>query len=77
MGENPALESVKVDVETAREVGLGEERIVASHADPTNAEYLLEETDCRLRFTIGCIRPRRVRSARISNRVDRRFHIDD
>ena len=52
-GDDPALEAVQIDVEIAREVGLDEERIVASHADPNNAEYLLEETDCRLSFTIG------------------------
>ena len=52
-GDDAALEAVKTDVEIAREVGLDEERIVASHADRENAEYLLEETDCRLSFTIG------------------------
>lgn len=52
-GDDPALEAVKIDVETAREAGLPEERIVASHADPNNCEYLLAETDCYLSFTVG------------------------
>ena len=52
-GDDPALDAVKIDIEVAREVGLDEEQIVASHADRENAEYLLEETDCRLSFTIG------------------------
>lgn len=51
--DNPALEAAKIDVEIAREADFDEERIVASHADPNNADYLLEETDCRLSFTIG------------------------
>ena len=52
-GDTPSLEAVKLDVEIARDVGLAESQLVASHADPTNAEYLLEETDCHLSFTIG------------------------
>ena len=52
-GDNPALEAVRIDVEAANEVGLDEERVVASHADANNIEYLMEETDCYLSFTIG------------------------
>ena len=52
-GENPALEAVKIDVEAAHDAGLDEERVVASHADSNNVEYLMEETDCYLSFTIG------------------------
>ncbi len=51
--ENPALESVKIDVDVAREVGLDESRLVASHADENNTEYLMEQTDCYLSYTIG------------------------
>jgi len=52
-GENPALKAAKIDVEAAHAAGLDEERVVASHADPNNVEYLMEETDCYLSFTIG------------------------
>ena len=52
-GDDPSLDAVKIDVDIAQEVGLDEEQIVASHADPNNAAYLLEETDCYLSFTIG------------------------
>jgi predicted metal-dependent TIM-barrel fold hydrolase len=52
-GDEPSLEATRIDVEIARETGLDEDQVVASHADPTNAEYLLEETDCYLSFTIG------------------------
>ncbi|MFC6826944.1 TatD family hydrolase [Halopelagius fulvigenes] len=52
-GENPALESVKIDVEAARDAGLDETRVVASHADQNNTDYLMRETDCYLSFTIG------------------------
>lgn len=51
--DNPALEAVEIDVQTAKDAHLDEERIVASHADPNNAEYLLEETECYLSFTVG------------------------
>ena len=52
-GENPALEAVKLDVEAARDAGLDEHRLVASHADGNNTEYLMAETDCYLSYTIG------------------------
>jgi len=52
-GENPALEAVKIDVAAAADAGLPEERIVASHADPNNVDYLLGETDCHISFTVG------------------------
>ncbi|WP_306061811.1 TatD family hydrolase [Natronococcus wangiae] len=51
--ENPALEAVKIDVEAARDAGLDESQVVASHADGNNTEYLMEETDCYLSYTIG------------------------
>ena len=52
-GENPALRAVEMDIEAARDVGLPEERVVASHADRNNVDYLMRETDCYLSFTIG------------------------
>jgi len=52
-GENPELEAVKLDVQAARDAGLDEERVVASHADGNNLAYLVEETDCYVSFTIG------------------------
>lgn len=51
--ENPALEAVKMDIEAARDVGLPDDRVVASHADQNNTAYLMEETDYYLSFTIG------------------------
>lgn len=51
--DDAALDAVRRDVEAAGEVGLSEERIVASHADENNVEYLVEETDCLVSFTIG------------------------
>ncbi|MDX1747653.1 MAG: TatD family hydrolase, partial [Halobacteriales archaeon] len=52
-GENPELEAVRLDVEAAHDAGLPEDRIVASHADRNNTEYLMTETDCYLSYTIG------------------------
>lgn len=52
-GDNPALEAVKADINAADNAGLVQERIVASHADPNNVDYLMQETDCYLSFTVG------------------------
>jgi len=52
-GDNPELEAVQIDVEAASDAGLSEHRIVASHADPNNVDYLLGETDCYASFTVG------------------------
>ena len=51
--ENAALEALRLDVEAAEDAGLAQERIVASHADPNNVPYLMEETECLVSFTIG------------------------
>lgn len=51
--ENPALEAVKFDIEAMRDVGVDDERVVASHADRNNTAYLMENTDCYLSYTIG------------------------
>lgn len=51
--ENPELEAVRIDVEAAADAGLDEGRIVASHADGNNLEFLLGETDCYASFTLG------------------------
>lgn len=51
--ENPELDAVRYDVEAAQAAGLDEERIVASHADPNNLDYLMAETDCYVSFTLG------------------------
>ncbi|MCD2201706.1 TatD family hydrolase [Halobacterium sp. KA-4] len=50
---NPELEAVKLDVAAMRDAGIDENRVVASHGDPNNAAYILEETNCYLSFTIG------------------------
>ncbi|WP_121743410.1 TatD family hydrolase [Natronorubrum halophilum] len=52
-GDNPALDAVKIDVEAMRDAGLDDRRVVASHADGNNTEYLMENTDCYLSYTIG------------------------
>ncbi|WP_410767479.1 TatD family hydrolase [Haloferax sp. DFSO60] len=52
-GENPALKAVKIDIEAAHDAGLPEDRVVASHADQNNIQYLMKETECYLSFTIG------------------------
>ena len=51
--DQPNVEAVRLDVEAARDAGLPEERVVASHADPENVPYLMAETECFGSFTIG------------------------
>ncbi|MFC5134456.1 MULTISPECIES: TatD family hydrolase [Haloferacaceae] len=69
-GENPALEAVERDVEAARNAGLDEERVVASHADANNTAYLMTETDCYLSFTIGHSWLIGVDAADVANAID-------
>ena len=51
--ENPAVEALTIDIETAREAGIAEKSIVASHTGPGTLEYLMEHTDCYASFTLG------------------------
>ena len=51
--DDAALEALRLDMDAAEDAGLDESRIVASHADPNNLAYLVEETDCLVSFTIG------------------------
>lgn len=44
--------AVELDVETAREVGFPEERLVIDHADESVVEYVMNETDCYLSFSL-------------------------
>ena len=69
--EDAALEAVRRDVEAAAEAGLPEERIVASHADPNNVAYLMEETDCLVSFTIGQPWMTGVSAATVADAVER------
>jgi len=68
--ENPQLEAVKIDVEAANEAGLDEERVVASHADRNNTEWLMERTDCYLSYTIGHSWLIGVTAADVANAID-------
>jgi len=70
-GENPHLEAVKIDVAAANDADLSEERVVASHADPNNIEYLMDETDCYASFTIGHSWLVGVDAADVANAIDR------
>lgn len=51
--EDPALRALETDIAAARDAGLPEERIVASHAGRGTLEYIMEETDCYASFTLG------------------------
>ena len=69
-GENPQLEAVRLDVQAARDAGLAEERVVASHADGNNTEYLMAETGCYLSYTIGHSWLVGVDAADVANAID-------
>ncbi|NGM70665.1 hypothetical protein G6M89_16910 [Natronolimnobius sp. AArcel1] len=68
--DNPELEAVKIDVEAARDAGLDEKQVVASHADPNNTAYLMDETECYLSFTIGHSWLVGVTAADVANAID-------
>jgi predicted metal-dependent TIM-barrel fold hydrolase len=68
--ENPALDSVKRDVEAMRDAGLDDRQVVASHADGNNTEYLMENTDCYLSYTIGHSWLIGVDAADVANAID-------
>lgn len=68
--EDPELEAVKIDVAAANEVGLEEERVVASHADRNNTAWLMAETDCYLSYTIGHSWLIGVTAADVANAID-------
>jgi len=70
-GENPALEAVRMDIDVANEVGLPEDQIVASHADPNNVDFLLSETDCYASFTLGYPWLTGVTAADVADAIDR------
>lgn len=45
--------AVEHDVELAQEAGLPEERLVLDHADGSIVDYVMEETDCYLSFSLA------------------------
>jgi len=47
------LDATKLDVELMDEVGLADEQVVLDHAHPSMAEFVMEQTDCYLAFSIG------------------------
>lgn len=50
--EGAKLEGVEINVELLHESGLREDLLVLQHADDTITEYVLEETDCYLSFSL-------------------------
>ncbi|WP_226007078.1 TatD family hydrolase [Natrinema salinisoli] len=68
--DNPALDSVKRDIEAMRDAGLADRQVVASHADGNNTEYLMENTDCYLSYTIGHSWLIGVTAADVANAID-------
>ena len=69
--DDPALEALRLDVDAAADAGLDESQIVASHADPNNLAYLMEETDCLVSFTIGQPWLTGVSAATVADAIDR------
>ncbi|XVH33728.1 hypothetical protein ACNS7O_17605 (plasmid) [Haloferacaceae archaeon DSL9] len=51
--DDPKREAIEIDVELKRRGGLADENLALSHADPTIAPSVLENTDCYLGFTVS------------------------
>jgi len=68
--DNPELAAVRYDVQAAERAGLPESRVVASHADPNNLPYLMEETDCYASFTVGAPRLTGVGAGTVAEAID-------
>jgi predicted metal-dependent TIM-barrel fold hydrolase len=47
------LDATRMDVTIMDEVGLADEQVVIDHAHPSMAEFVMEQTDCYLAFSIG------------------------
>lgn len=51
--EEPKLEATKMDVELLDESKLDDERVIVDHGDPSIVEYVMENTDCYLGFSVS------------------------
>ncbi len=51
--ENAKLEAVEIDIEIMNDIGLKDERVLIDHADETVIEYVMDETNCYLGFTVS------------------------
>lgn len=53
LGDDASLEATKIDLECKDEAGLPDEQVVVSHADESMTEYVMDNSECYLSFTIG------------------------
>lgn len=51
--EGTKREAVEIDLELADEVGLADDRLVIDHADESVREFVLENTDCYLAYSVS------------------------
>lgn len=51
--ESPKLEATEMNIELLDESSLSDERLIVDHADPSIVEYVMENTDCYLGFSIS------------------------
>lgn len=51
--DDPKIEATKIDVELLDETNLSEEQVVFDHGSPSNIEYVMENTDCYLAFSVS------------------------
>lgn len=68
--ENAKREAVEIDIEIANEVGLDDEQVLIDHADETIVEYVMDETDCYLGFTVSAPWLRNTGSEEIAETIE-------
>jgi predicted metal-dependent TIM-barrel fold hydrolase len=53
LGSDPKREAVEIDLALADEAGLAEERLVIDHAGESVRDFVLENTDCYLAYSVS------------------------
>ena len=67
---DPKLEATEICIDLADEVGLPHERAVIDHASPGIAPYVMEETDCRLAFSVSAPWLRGIDAADVAGTIE-------
>lgn len=53
LGDDASLEATRIDLECKDDAGLPDEQLVVSHADGSMVDYVMENSECYLSFTVG------------------------
>lgn len=52
-GDSPVMDAVELDLSLCEDAGLDESGLVFSHANPSFASFILENTDCYVSYTLN------------------------